>query len=101
MGLFRDHYKQGITNQGKENNMMQGQQQEPTREIVPIVVPEAKMQENNLRDGVELVFPGIPSESIRSTLKENGWRWNRKTKVWYKRRDEETLAWARAFVGEA
>ncbi len=52
------------------------------------------IQENKEHNGIELKFPGKPSEVILAQLKNNGWRWNRTSMVWYNRRSAESKEFA-------
>lgn len=42
-------------------------------------------------DGVEVYFPGKPSEATRSALKAAGYRWHSQKKCWYARNTEKNL----------
>ena len=57
--------------------------------------------ENEEKDGVEIRFPGKPSEDVRSQLKENGFRWSRFSTAWYAKRNSKTLAFAYGIVTTA
>ncbi len=46
------------------------------------------------KNGIELSFDGKPSEEIRELLKANGFRWNRRSKVWYAISNAERLLFA-------
>lgn len=59
------------------------------------------MSENEERNGVELRFESKPDAETLTTLKRNGWRWAMRSRCWYARRNEDTLAFARALAGEA
>lgn len=37
------------------------------------------------KNGVEIRFPAKPSDSIRTALKANGWRWSRFSGCWYRK----------------
>lgn len=47
-------------------------------------------------DGVEVYFPGKPSDETRSALKAAGYRWHSKKKCWYARNTEQHLQALRA-----
>lgn len=47
-------------------------------------------------DGVEVYFPGKPSESTRTALKAAGYRWHGKKKCWYNKNTERNLQALRA-----
>lgn len=59
------------------------------------------VSENEEKDGVEIQFSDKPSEEVRSQLKANGFRWSRFSKVWYAKRNSETLAFAYSMVTPA
>lgn len=44
---------------------------------------------NKELNGLEVVFKKKPSETILTQLKENGFRWHRKKKVWYAKETKE------------
>jgi len=50
--------------------------------------------ENKEKDGIEIRFPDKPSAEVLSKLKMNGFRWNNRTKLWYKKRSENALIFA-------
>ena len=47
-------------------------------------------------DGVEVYFPGKPSDETRTALKAAGYRWHSKKKCWYARNTEQRLQALRA-----
>ena len=47
-------------------------------------------------DGVEVYFPGKPSEETRTALKAAGYRWHGKKKCWYAKNTEKNLLALRA-----
>ena len=47
-------------------------------------------------DGVEVYFPGKPSDETRTALKAAGYRWHSKKKCWYARNTEQHLQALRA-----
>lgn len=47
-------------------------------------------------DGVEVYFPGKPSDETRTALKAAGYRWHSKKKCWYARNTEQNLQALRA-----
>lgn len=47
-------------------------------------------------DGVEVYFPGKPSEATRAALKAAGYRWHKKKQCWYARNTEQNLQALRA-----
>lgn len=48
-----------------------------------------KISFNTAKNGIEISFPGKPSEEIRTSLKADGFRWGKFNKVWYIK-DSET-----------
>lgn len=51
----------------------------------------AVLKINEELNGIELYFEGKPSEEIRSTLKENKFRWSGFKKCWYTKQSETAL----------
>jgi len=52
--------------------------------------------ENTEKNGIEIRFPSMPSEEIRSDLKANGWRWTRYNGgLWYNKANDNNRAFAR------
>ncbi len=61
--------------------------------------PKGTIIENKAQDGIELRFTGKPDESVLGRLRDAGYKWNRKKKVWYKKGiNQENLAEARVLV---
>lgn len=56
------------------------------------------IQRNHEHDGIEIKFPGKPEAGILSKLKANGFRWNHRTKVWYKKYSENALIFAQSLT---
>ncbi|MFK3936641.1 hypothetical protein ACI2JA_03875 [Alkalihalobacillus sp. NPDC078783] len=46
-------------------------------------------------NGIELTFASIPSEEARTELKEMGYKWNRRTKVWWAIETPDRLEFAK------
>lgn len=46
---------------------------------------------NNEFNGIEITFDSKPAADIRSTLKENGFRWHSKKALWYAKNTPERL----------
>ena len=44
---------------------------------------------NTEKNGLEISFEGIPDESVRTELKNNGFRWHRANKFWYAKETPE------------
>jgi hypothetical protein len=45
-----------------------------------------EITENEKLNGIEIHFPAKPSAEVLERLKNNGWRWSRFSRCWYKRR---------------
>ena len=60
--------------------------------------PPPIMTENKPRNGLELRFPGKPSEEIRSRMKACGWRWSRFAGCWYQRDTPANRTFAEALI---
>lgn len=54
---------------------------------------------NKDKNGLEISFEGIPSDSIRTELKENGFRWHRANKFWYAKETPERLSLVQRLCG--
>ena len=61
---------------------------------------EAYWKRNEAKRGIEIYFPSMPSEFVRSRMKLQGWKWSRFSKCWYNRFDEGTWEFARCIVME-
>lgn len=46
---------------------------------------------NTEKNGIELRFNSKPSAEILTKIKENGYRWNNKQKIWYAKQKENTI----------
>ncbi len=56
------------------------------------------VRHNEEKDGIEIVFPGKPDESVRQALKDNRFRWSNFQKLWYAKRSDRTLAFAESLL---
>ena len=56
-----------------------------------ILVKEITFKLNEEKQGLEIYFPSKPSEEIRNTLKNNGFRWGKYNKCWYKKNSKGLL----------
>ena len=54
---------------------------------------------NNEKNGIEIRFDGKPESSVIAALKENGFRWSGKKKMWYAKQNAERIAFAES-LGE-
>ncbi len=52
------------------------------------------VRRNEALNGVEVTFGSKPSEEVRAALKERGFRWSVRQRLWYARYTPERLAWA-------
>lgn len=55
-----------------------------------------RVEFNAEHDGVEVYFPGKPSDAVRAALKDAGYRWHGTKKCWYASRTEAHLQALRA-----
>ena len=55
---------------------------------------------NTEKNGLEISFEGIPDESVRAELKNNGFRWHRANKFWYAKETPERLALVERLCGK-
>lgn len=55
---------------------------------------------NTEKNGLEISFEGIPDESVRTELKNNGFRWHRANKFWYAKETPERLALVERLCGK-
>lgn len=55
-----------------------------------------RIEFNAEHDGVEVYFPGKPSDAVRAALKDAGYRWHGTKKCWYASRTEAHLQALRA-----
>lgn len=55
---------------------------------------------NHEQNGVEIFFDSKPSPTILEDLKSNGWHWNGKKKVWYKKQSAESIAFAKKLCNQ-
>ncbi|MBX0320142.1 hypothetical protein [Shouchella clausii] len=51
-------------------------------------------------NGLELTFSDKPAEEVREHLKANGFRWNKRKKVWYAVANDERLTFARQLASQ-
>ena len=51
--------------------------------------------ENTEKNGVEIRFPSMPSEEVRTELKSRNWRWSRFGGCWYNRMTDSNMEFAR------
>lgn len=70
-------------------------------ESKPATTNSIRVQINPDFNGIEVYFPGKPSDAIRNSLKENGWRWHHKKGCWYNRNTEDNLQSLRSITETA
>ncbi len=58
------------------------------------------VRHNEEKNGIEILFPSMPSEHIRDLCKACGFRWSRFSKVWYNRMCDRSVAAAEQIVAE-
>lgn len=71
-------------------------QEEPEAKPEPTATAFLRVAFNPEFDGVEVYFPGKPSEETRTALKSAGYRWHSKKKCWYAKNTEKNLQALRA-----
>lgn len=54
----------------------------------------ANIKINNELNGIEISFDSKPEAAVISSLKENGFRWSPKNKLWYAKQTAERMAYA-------
>ena len=59
----------------------------------------ATMTMNQEKMGIEIRFDGKPAAAIIGSLKDNGFRWSPKQKMWYAKQSEDRLAFAATLDG--
>jgi hypothetical protein len=73
---------------------------QPTPEALNNVTPleGIEVRHNEDKNGVEIRFPGKPSNEVLTSLKANGWRWSHFNKVWYNHYTPENLSFANGLI---
>ena len=73
-----------------------------------VTVTEITLSENDGKDGLELRFPGKPSESILATLnatkqgpRVNEWNWSGYSGCWYAKRNDINRAFAAKLIADS
>lgn len=74
-------------------------QHKNTKHIQKEVFIMATITMNNEKNGIEIRFDGKPESSIIVALKENGFRWSGKQKVWYAKQNADRISFAES-LGE-
>ena len=59
-----------------------------------------EVKENTAKGGLEIYFPAIPSEEIRTMLKQYGWRFSRWNRCWYNRDTPTNRDFAYGFINK-
>ena len=55
---------------------------------------------NNEKNGIEVRFNSKPEQSVLELLKENGFRWSGKQKMWYAKRSDKTVSAVESIGGK-
>ena len=71
----------------------------PASTMDPVYVENSFCMRNPEHNGLEIYFPSIPNEYIRSKMKEQGWRWHRQKGCWYNRENFDSRALAKRITG--
>ena len=74
-------------------------QHKNTKHIQKEVFIMATITMNNEKNGIEIRFDGKPESSIIVALKENGFRWSGKQKMWYAKQSADRILFAES-LGE-
>ena len=53
---------------------------------------------NSDKNGIEIRFDSKPSSEVLDGLKENGFRWSGKQKMWYAKQSEATLSFVNEYL---
>jgi hypothetical protein len=56
------------------------------------------VRENPGLNGLEMMFPGKPDDSVIAQLKNNGWRWHHRKGLWYNRLTEQNKVFAESLM---
>lgn len=51
---------------------------------------------NDIKNGIEVIFENKPESLIINQLKQNGFRWSGKQKLWYAKQNEDRIAFAKS-----
>ena len=60
----------------------------------------AFVKRNFEHNGLEIYFSSIPSASVLTKLKSNGWRWHRQKRCWYNRYSENNYSFANCLCND-
>lgn len=74
-------------------------QQQSATKSEAVEVTEATYQLNDEKNGIEIMFPGKPSEEVRNKLKGARFRWSRRQGLWYAKQSPERLELAKQLCG--
>lgn len=69
-------------------------QHKNTKHIQKEVFIMATITMNNEKNGIEIRFDGKPESSTIAALKENGFRWSGKQKMWYAKQSADRISFA-------
>lgn len=86
-------------NEDDEDDEDTGGDYHPASTMDPVYVENSFCMRNPEHNGLEIYFPSIPNEYIRSKMKEQGWRWHRQKGCWYNRENFDSRALAKRITG--
>lgn len=61
----------------------------------------AQVTLNHEKNGIEIRFEGKPAEAVITGLKDHGFRWSGKQKMWYARQNDERMEFANGLSDES
>ncbi|HEV2327635.1 MAG TPA: hypothetical protein VGY56_02475 [Verrucomicrobiae bacterium] len=77
----------------------ESQPERQAQEIAPGPLKfQVRLSYNTAKNGLQLHFPGKPSDEIRAELKAAGWRWSFKNGYWYHRDIPANRDFAERFI---
>lgn len=90
----------GVTLESLQIAAAQGRYFIPSMETSERVEPAegTTVRRNEEKNGIEIIFPGRPSDQVLETLKANGWKWSRFNKVWYNMFSDDNLTFANGLI---
>ncbi len=97
-GCLQDNAR-GVTFVPRVARITSKQSKEQT--TAPATSDAVRVEINPDFNGIEVYFPGKPSDAVRDALKAHGWRWHRMKKCWYNRNTEDNLQGLRAITEPA
>lgn len=73
-------------------------QAEHPDKVVELAV-QVQVRENADKDGVEVKFSSKPNDSVLALLRTHGFHWSKRQRLWYARRTQFTLGFAKGLQG--